>query len=122
MKRLAAASVAAATTLTLVAAPAQAQTAPNNELEGARQGVEALKLVGILADKGLGAVPNTKPAGEMMFGSVQQGSSAEEAYNGSQAAWALTWIAVSAAGLGLIAFGLDKAGVLPPSIAANLPF
>lgn len=121
MKRITAASVAAATALTLVAAPAQAQ-APNNELEEARQGVEALKLVGIIADKGAGVVPKTDAAGEMMAGSVQQGSSGEEAWRASQAGWALTWIAVSAAGLEIIAFGLDKAGVLPPSISANLPF
>lgn len=117
-----AAALAATTTISLAAAPAQAAPQPNNELEQARQGVEAIKLLGILADKGPGAAPNTEAAGEMMAGSIQAGSSAEEAYRASQAGWILTWIAVSVAGLGLIGYGAKAAGVLPPQIAGQLPF
>lgn len=122
MKRFTAAALAAATAMSLAVAPAQAAPKPNNELEELRQGVEAAKLLGILADKGAGAAPNTEGAGEMMAGSVQAGSSAEEAYRASQAGWILTWIAVSVAGLGLIGYGAKAAGVLPPQIAGQLPF
>lgn len=122
MKRFTAAALAAATAISLAAAPAQAAPKPNNELEEARQGVEAIKLLGILGDKGLGAAPATEGAGDMMAGSVQAGSSAEEAYRATQAGWILTWIAVSVAGLGLIGYGAKAAGVLPPQLAGQLPF
>lgn len=121
-RRFTAAALAAATTVSLAVAPAEAATQPNNEAEELRQGVEAVKLLGIVADKGPGAAPNTEAVGEMMAGSVQSGSSAEEAYRATQAGWILTWIAVSAAGLGLIGYGAKAAGVLPPQIAAALPF
>ena len=122
MKRFTAAALAAATAMSLAVAPAQAAPKPNNELEEARQGVEAIKLLGIVGDKGLGAAPVTDGASDMIVGSVQAGSSAEEAYRATQAGWILTWIAVSVAGLGLIGYGAKAAGVLPPQIAGQLPF
>lgn len=122
MKRFTAAALAAATAMSLAVAPAQAAPKPNNELEEARQGVEAIKLLGILADKGTGAAPQTEGAGDMMAGSIEAGSSAEEAYRATQAGWILTWIAVSVAGLGLIGYGAKAAGVLPPQLAGQLPF
>ena len=122
MKRFTAAALAAATAISLAAAPAQAAPKPNNELEEARQGVEAIKLLGIVGDKGLGAAPVTDGASDMIVGSIQAGSSAEEAYRATQAGWILTWIAVSVAGLGLIGYAAKAAGVLPPQIAGQLPF
>ena len=122
MKRFTVAALAAATAMSLAVAPAQAAPKPNNELEGARQGVEAFKLLGIVGDKGLGAAPVTDGASDMIVGSVQAGSSAEEAYRATQAGWILTWIAVSVAGLGLIGYAAKAAGVLPPQIAGQLPF
>ena len=122
MKRFTVAALAAATAISLAAAPAQAAPKPNNELEEARQGVEAIKLLGIVGDKGLGAAPVTDGASDMIVGSVQAGSSAEEAYRATQAGWILTWIAVSVAGLGLIGYAAKAAGVLPPQIAGQLPF
>lgn len=122
MKRFTAAALAAATAMSLAVAPAQAAPKPNNELEEARQGVEAIKLLGIVGDKGLGAAPVTDGASDMIVGSVQAGSSAEEAYRATQAGWILTWIAVSVAGLGLIGYAAKAAGVLPPQIAGQLPF
>ena len=122
MKRFTAAALAAATAMSLAVAPAQAAPKPNNELEEARQGVEAIKFLGILGDKGLGAAPKTEGAGQMMGGSIEAGSSAEEAYRATQAGWILTWIAVSVAGLGLIGYGAKAAGVLPPQLAGQLPF
>jgi len=122
MKRFTAAALAAATAMSLAVAPAQAAPKPNNELEEARQGLEAVKLVGILADKGNGAAPDTEAAGKMMFGSIEAGSSGEEAYRATQAGWILTWIAVSVAGLGLIGYAAKAAGVLPSQLAGQLPF
>ncbi|RUQ11701.1 hypothetical protein D8M31_08790 [Corynebacterium genitalium] len=122
MKRFTAAALAAATAMSLAVAPAQAAPKPNNELEEARQGVEAIKLLGILGDKGFGAAPVTEGADEMMAGSIKAGSSAEETYRATQAGWILTWIAVSVAGLGLIGYGAKAAGVLPPQLAGQLPF
>ncbi len=120
MKRFTAATLAAATALSLAVAPAHAaEPQPNNELESIRQGAELIKLAGILANKGTGAIPDTNGAGDMIVGSVQKGSSAEQAYNASQAGWALTWIAVAAAGLGAIAFIAQQAGLIP---AGTLPF
>ena len=113
MKRFTAAALAAATAMSLAVAPAQAQ---QNDL------VEAAKLVKILVEKGTGAAPDTEGAGKMMGGSVKAGSSAQEAYNATQAGWILTWIAVSVAGLGLIGYGAKAAGVLPPQLAGQLPF
>ena len=120
MKRFTAASVAAATALSLVAAPAQAQTW--DEYKDLATGIEAIDLLARFGDKGTGAMPKTDGAVEMAFGSVAQGSSGEQAYNATQAGWALTWIAVSAASLGIIAFAAKQAGVLPANIAAALPF
>ena len=112
MKRLAAASVAAATALTLVAAPAQAE-----ERSAAEIYAEQLKFLAIAGQNGnFGAMPETTPAAQMADGSVEAGSSGREAWNATQAGWALTWIAVSAAGLGLIAFVADQAGILPAGL------
>lgn len=113
MKRFTAAALTAATAVSLAAAPAQAQ---QNDL------IEAGKLVRIVSEKGLGAAPDTEGAGKMMGGSIKSGSSAQEAYNATQAGWILTWIAVSVAGLGLIGYGAKAAGVLPPQLAGQLPF
>ncbi|MGV0346071.1 hypothetical protein HMPREF2785_00310 [Corynebacterium sp. HMSC067D03] len=121
-RRLTAAALAAATTVSLAMVPAEAATKPNNEAEEVRQAVEAVKLLGIIADKGTGAAPNTEPVGNMMAGSIKAGSSGEEAYRATQAGWALTWIAISVAGLGLIGYGAKAAGILPPQVAAALPF
>lgn len=118
MRRLTAASVVAATALTLITVPAQAEERSQAEIYQEQQ-----KFIGIAAQRGTwGAMPETVPAGQMADGSVEAGSSGREAWQATQAGWTLTWIAVSAAGLGIIAFGLDQAGVLPPSISAQLPF
>lgn len=114
MKRFSAATVAAATALTLVAMPAQAA---ENEIDTVRETVEGLKLIGIFADKGVGAAPDTELAGEWAFGSVAKGSSAEEAYRATQAGWGILWAVLAVAGLGAIGFGAQQAGLLP-----NLPF
>ncbi|MCT2338194.1 hypothetical protein [Corynebacterium sp. p3-SID1056] len=116
MKRILSVGLAGMTALSLAAAPAQAAEGPNNLVEGGRQFVEIAKLNGIVADKGYGAAPETDGAKDMMTGSVEQGSTAEQAWQGTQAGWALTWIAVAAAGLGAIGFVANQAGLL------NLPF
>ncbi|MCQ4616905.1 hypothetical protein KBX29_08715 [Corynebacterium sp. CCUG 18816] len=101
MKRLTAATLAAATAMSLAAAPAQADEA-----------LERAKFLGILAVKGTGAAPDTEPVGKMVVGSIKAGSSAEEAYNATQAGWIITWIAVAATGLGALAFGAKQVGLL----------
>lgn len=117
MKRFTATALAAAIAVSVAAAPAQAA---NNDIENARQITEAAKVLGIAANKGgWGAMPDTKPAGEMIAGSVEKGSSAEQAWAATQAGWSLTWIAVAAAGLGAIAFIAQQAGLIP---AGTLPF
>lgn len=90
--------------------------------EGARQGVEKRKLDKKLEDEGYGAAPKTDGAKDMIVGSVEQGSSADQAYKATQAGWILTWIAVAAAGLGAIGFVADQAGVLPAGMMPKLPF
>ncbi|MCQ4606738.1 hypothetical protein [Corynebacterium pseudogenitalium] len=84
--------------------------------------MERAKLRKILHDKGTGAAPDTQTTRDWVDGSVKNGSSAEEAYRATQAGWILTWIAVAAAGLGVIGYGAKVAGVLPPQVAQVLPF
>lgn len=84
--------------------------------------MERAKLRKILHDKGTGAAPDTQTTRDWVDGSVKNGSSAEEAYRATQAGWILTWIAVAAAGLGVIGYGAKAAGVLPPQVAQALPF
>lgn len=144
MKRIVAAGVAAATALSLAAVPAQAAEGSNEFIEdvrkavegpkgvvedtlegaeeGARQGVQKRKLDKKLEDEGYGAAPKTDGAKDMIVGSVEQGSSADQAYKATQAGWILTWIAVAAAGLGAIGFVADQAGVLPAGMMPKLPF
>lgn len=144
MKRIVAAGVAAATALSLAAVPAQAAEESNEFIggvrkavegpkgvveetlegaeEGARQGVEKRKLDKKLEDEGYGAAPKTDGAKDMIVGSVEQGSSADQAYKATQAGWILTWIAVAAAGLGAIGLVADQAGVLPAGMMPKLPF
>ncbi len=144
MKRIVAAGVAAATALSLAAVPAQAAEGSNEFIEdvrkavegpkgvvedtlegaeeGARQGVQKRKLDKKLEDEGYGAAPKTDGAKDMIVGSVEQGSSADQAYKATQASWILTWIAVAAAGLGAIGFVADQAGVLPAGMMPKLPF
>ena len=139
MKRIVAAGVAAATALSLAAVPAQAAEGSNEFIEdvrkavegpkgvvedtlegaeeGARQGVQKRKLDKKLEDEGYGAAPKTDGAKDMIVGSVEQGSSADQAYKATQAGWILTWVAVAAAGLGAIGFVANQAGLLP-----NMPF
>lgn len=104
MKRITAATLAAATAMSLAAAPAQAE-----EHDPAYEAVEYLR---ILATKGTGAAPDTEPVGKMVAGSIKAGSSAEEAYNATQAGWIITWIALAATGLGAMAFGAKQVGLL----------
>ena len=144
MKRIVAAGVAAATALSLAAVPAQAAEGSNEFIEdvrkavegpkgvvedtlegaeeGARQGVQKRKLDKKLEDEGYGAAPKTDGAKDMIVGSVEQGSSADQAYKATQAGWILTWIAVAAAGLGASGFVADQAGVLPAGMMPKLPF
>lgn len=144
MKRTVAAGLAAATALSLAAVPAQAAEESNEFIdgvrkavegpkgivedtlegaeEGARQGVEKRKLDKKLEDEGYGAAPKTDGAKDMMVWSVEQGSSADQAYKATQAGWILTWIAVAAAGLGAIGFVADQAGLLPAGMMPKLPF
>ena len=139
MKRTIAAGLATATALSLTAVPAQAAEDSNEFIEGvreavegpkgvvedtlqgaeegARQGVQKRKLDKKLEDEGYGAAPKTDGAKDMIVGSVEQGSSADQAYKATQAGWILTWIAVAAAGLGAIGFVANQAGLLP-----NMPF
>lgn len=139
MKRTIAAGLATATALSLTAVPAQAAEESNEFIEGvreavegpkgvvedtlqgaeegARQGMEKRKLDKKLEDEGYGAAPKTDGAKDMIVGSVEQGSSADQAYKATQAGWILTWIAVAAAGLGAIGFVANQAGLLP-----NMPF
>ena len=139
MKRTIAAGLATATALSLTAVPAQAAEDSNEFIEGvreavegpkgvvedtlqgaeegARQGVQKRKLDKKLEDEGYGAVPKTDGAKDMIVGSVEQGSSADQAYQATQAGWILTWVAVAAAGLGAIGFVANQAGLLP-----NMPF
>ena len=116
-RRLTAAALAAATALTIATVPAEAQTA--NQLKTALNSREFLEHV---ATKGWGAMPVTEGAGNMVDGSIAAGSSGTQAYNATQAGWILTWIAISVAGLGLIGYGAKAAGILPPQVAAALPF
>lgn len=88
--------------------------------EGARQGNEKHKLDKKLEEDGYGAVPQTDGAKKMMDGSIEQGSSADQAYKASQAGWILTWIAVAAAGIGALGFAANQAGLLPNM--PNMPF
>ena len=142
MKRILAAGLAGVTALSLATVPAQAAEESNDFIEGvrdaadgakgviggalegaeegARQGNEKRKLNKQLEEEGYGAVPQTDGAKKMMDGSIEQGSSADQAYDASQAGWILTWIAVAAAGLGAIGFVANQAG-LPPNMP-NLPF
>ena len=76
------------------------------------QKIEAAKLVGMFVLRGTGAAPNTKATGEMAAGSVMAGSSAKTAYGATQFGWTLTWIAVAAAGIGLIGAAAKQAGLL----------
>ena len=144
MKRTIAAGLATATALSLTAVPAQAAEDSNEFIEGvreavegpkgvvedtlqgaeegARQGMEKRKLDKKLEDEGYGAAPKTDGAKDMIVGSVEQGSSADQAYKATQAGWILTWIAVAAAGLGAIGFVADQAGVLPAGMMPKLPF
>lgn len=144
MKRTIAAGLATATALSLAAVPAQAAEESNEFIEGvreavegpkgvvedtlegaeegARQGVQKRKLDKKLEDEGYGAAPKTDGAKDMIVGSVEQGSSADQAYKATQAGWILTWIAVAAAGLGAIGFVADQAGVLPAGMMPKLPF
>ncbi|MGV0375287.1 hypothetical protein ACUY2P_06865 [Corynebacterium hadale] len=144
MKRTVVAGLAAATALSLAAVPAQAAEESNEFIEdvrkavegpkgivedtlegaeeGARQGVEKRKLDKKLEDEGYGAAPKTDGAKDMMVGSVEQGSSADQAYQATQAGWIATWIAVAAAGLGAIGLVADQAGVLPAGMMPKLPF
>lgn len=85
--------------------------------EGARQGIEKRKLDKKLEEDGYGAAPQTDGAKDMMVGSIDHGSSADQAYKASQAGWILTWIAVAAAGIGAVGFVANQAGLLP-----NVPF
>ena len=139
MKRTIAAGLATVTALSLAAVPAQAAEDSNEFIEGvreavegpkgvvedtlqgaeegARQGMEKRKLDKKLEDEGYGAAPKTDGAKDMIVGSVEQGSSADQAYKATQAGWILTWIAVAAAGLGAIGFVANQAGLLP-----NMPF
>lgn len=91
--------------------------------EGARKGVEKRKLDKKLEEDGYGAAPQTDGAKDMMVGSIDHGSSADQAYKASQAGWILTWIAVAAAGIGAVGFAANQAGLLPnvPNVP-NLPF
>ena len=144
MKRTIAAGLATATALSLTAVPAQAAEDSNEFIEGvreavegpkgvvedtlqgaeegARQGVQKRKLDKKLEDEGYGAAPKTDGAKDMIVGSVEQGSSADQAYKATQAGWILTWIAVAAAGLGAIGLVADQAGVLPAGMMPKLPF
>ena len=88
--------------------------------EGARQGIEKRKLDKKLEEDGYGAAPQTDGAKDMMVGSVERGSSADQAYKASQAGWILTWLAVAAAGIGAVGFVANQAGLLPN--VPNLPF
>ncbi|PAT12474.1 hypothetical protein [Corynebacterium hadale] len=139
MKRTIAAGLATVTALSLAAVPAQAAEDSNEFIEGvreavegpkrvvedtlqgaeegARQGMEKRKLDKKLEDEGYGAAPKTDGAKDMIVGSVEQGSSADQAYQATQAGWILTWVAVAAAGLGAIGFVANQAGLLP-----NMPF
>ncbi|MGJ4135010.1 hypothetical protein ACN4D7_08555 [Corynebacterium macclintockiae] len=108
MKRIATATVAAATALSLAAAPAQA--APKTPTEA--QSVELAKLFRLFLFKGPGATPVTEGAEKMATGSVMAGSSAETAYGATQFGWTLTWIAVAAAGIGLIGAAAKQVGLL----------
>lgn len=85
--------------------------------ENIRKERQERKLDKKLEEDGYGAVPQTDGAKKMMDGSIEQGSSADQAYKASQAGWILTWIAVAAAGIGALGFAANQAGLLP-----NMPF
>lgn len=63
-------------------------------------GVYALQLLGKASENGgWGAMPDTKGAGKMAAGSIQDlGMNGEEAWNATQAGWSLVWIALSLLG------------------------
>ncbi|MGV0346069.1 hypothetical protein HMPREF2785_00320 [Corynebacterium sp. HMSC067D03] len=123
MKRTTVAVLAATTALSLATVPAHGITVDEARAQDeARNAKEVEKLIKKWDENGYGAMPNTYEAGYMAGGSVKAGSSGEQAYGATQAGWVATWIAVSAAGLGLIAFAAKQAGVLPPQIAGQLPF
>lgn len=135
-RRITAAALAGATALSLAVVPAaEAAETPDvldtlDKVDGklqdvekkVRTKVERAELRRILHDKGTGAAPDTQTTRDWVAGSVENGSSAEEAYRATQAGWILTWIAVAAAGLGAIGYGAKVAGVLPPQVAQALPF
>lgn len=135
-RRITAAALAGATALSLAVVPA-AEAAENQDIldtldkfdgkvqeakKKVRTEVERAKLQKILREKGTGAAPDTQTTRDWVDGSVENGSSADEAYRATQAGWILTWIAVAAAGLGAIGYGAKAAGVLPPQFAQALPF
>lgn len=88
--------------------------------ENVRKERQERKLDKKLEEDGYGAAPQTDGAKDMMVGSIDHGSSADQAYKASQAGWILTWIAVAAAGIGAVGFVANQAGLLPN--VPNLPF
>lgn len=76
-------------------------------------GVYALQLLGkAIENKGWGAMPNTKEAGKMAAGSIQDlGMTGEQAWNATQAGWSLVWITLSL---------LDVAGIYTAAQNAGL--
>ncbi|OFT31027.1 hypothetical protein HMPREF3170_02080 [Corynebacterium sp. HMSC08D02] len=135
-RRITAAALAGATALSLAVAPTtQAEENPDildtlDKFDGKVQEVEKkirtkaerFELREILQEKGTGAAPDTQATRDWVYGSVENGSSAEEAYRATQVGWILTWIAVATADLGAIGYGAKAVGVLPPQVAQALPF
>lgn len=77
-------------------------------------GVYALQLLGKAVENGSwGAMPNTKEAGKMAAGSIQDlGMNGEEAWNATQAGWSLVWITLSLLGVAGIYTAAQNAGLI----------
>lgn len=105
-RRLTAATIAAATALSLAVAPtASAKTEEETALG-------ALSFAYHLAKNGQGVIPATEGAGQLALGSIAAGSSGEQAYYASQVGWGLVWAAVAATGIGAIAVAAQRAGLI----------
>ncbi|MCT1443294.1 hypothetical protein [Corynebacterium glucuronolyticum] len=77
-------------------------------------GLYGLQLVGkAIENNGWGAMPDTKEAGKMAAGSIQDlGMTGEQAWNASQAGWSLVWIALSLLGVAGIYTAAQNAGLI----------
>lgn len=110
--------VAGSTALAVSLGGVVAAAEPVNEDYATRDsytdGINSLWLIGKAAENGgWGAMPDTKGAGKMAAGSIQDlGMNGEEAWNASQAGWSLLWTALALIGVAGIYTAAQNAGLI----------